>query len=458
MTEKLSIIGVLKLTACPVVLAGLLSSTTLADTWTRSSLPTDTNLDWSDGTKWTNDTGTANTAPNQVGAIVVLPDGGSARNINLTSQQTLGVLNVNAASGGWTIAGSDTNNAILNFNNGAAASELNIPSNVTFSMTNVNIRLNGELIITSANTRGTTTSFAASNVTSGIGDLILKNNNPTAQGLQFLGVLNHTGWIANESTGSSEVALGGTIGSNITGIRQSSATSTMRIAKAFQDFAGQIVVQAGTLKFDSAVVNTGNITKITVGDETSPNAVLDMSAGNLTLNASTTLAGSGSINANAGTARTITASVGSHIAPGNTGAGTLIINGNVYVQTGANMDFDLGATSDFLNVTGNFRLGTSLILNINLLGDATVGQYDLVNFGSLTGASAGADVTGLFTVNGLGGLVAGTDYTISIDSTGTKLQFDLNALPIPEPSTWVMLGLGIGLSIILRLRRKNSAV
>jgi hypothetical protein len=468
MTKKLSMIGVvrmLKLTAFLVLLVGVTSSSLSATTYTRNSTTAGTG-DWDDATKWSPNTD----YPNAGGDIIELSVPGGTRTIYLHGGAfTLGVLNDNSINNTayWTISGSINGGAVstgtLIFDNGSSAAEINLKTAGRLDLNNVDLHLKNDLIITNDGTRGRTLGDSTVSV-SGTGDLILKNNATTTVGapggLNINMALNHTGWVINNgiATGTGGANAGVNItsafGAGVTGIKQDSATSLLTIkgSSTFDNFTGQVIIQSGSLVMEKT--SFGQASKIAVA---SGATLKTNTAINLTLDSATTLTGAGTIMLGSGVS-TLYTSAGSHVAPGDSGVGTLIINGSMNIANGTIFDFDLGAVSDSLNISGALVLGSGLILNVNLLNDAAIGQYDLINFSSLSGASAGANVTSMFTINGLSGLVAGTDYTISIDSTGTKLQFDLNALPIPEPSTWVMLGLGIGLSIILRLRRKNSAV
>ena len=90
------------------------------------------------------------------------------------------------------------------------------------------------------------------------------------------------------------------------------------------------------------------------------------------LGAVATLSGNGIISGNVVTSAT-SATVGvAHIAPGvNTSgshnnfgtAGTLSLGGGLTIGAGTNLDYDLGTSSDLINVTGALSLGNNVVLN-----------------------------------------------------------------------------------------------
>lgn len=463
---KKTMIGATKIVLA-MTLAAAFVSPLAADTWTRRDAGF-SGFDWSDGTAWTNDTGTANTAPNQIGAIVLLPNANAARSIVLSSMQTLGVFTQNSTISGWSVDGTGAANAILNFNNGTAiASQINLLGSTMPGFKNVDVRLNGDLIVTSSNSlrSDSIVILDAGSVTSGVGNMVIKNYNldttGTARQIIFSNTFNHTGWIINEGS-TARVSLGnsgvtGIVGSNVKGIKQNSANAEMTFSStaALQNFTGEILVQTGTLRFaltGGVTVSALNMSKLTVA----AGGVLYMDQSNLSIG-SATLTGDGLIFARGTVARTVYLTSGGHIAPGTGSTGTLLVDGNVNVVAGVNFDYIVGATTGLLDVTGALTLpGTagSVFLNINLDSGVTVGDYDLIHFGSLTGATT-ANMTGRFIVDfNVAGMVAGTDYSLNVD-TGRNMMY-LTLTTIPEPSTWLLLGGGAALLAVLRLRRKNS--
>ena len=96
-----------------------------------------------------------------------------------------------------------------------------------------------------------------------------------------------------------------------------------------------------------------------------------------------TLAGAGTV------ANTVTVNAGAHIAPGDNtsgnfgGVGTLTLGG-LTLNTNAQIDLDLGTTSDLLAVSGVLTVGNAFV-NIQNSGGLTSGTYEVMSYGSLVG-------------------------------------------------------------------------
>jgi fibronectin-binding autotransporter adhesin len=122
-----------------------------------------------------------------------------------------------------------------------------------------------------------------------------------------------------------------------------------------------------------------------------------------------------------------------HIAPGDGGAGTFAISGNLTMASASVLDFDLstvGGSNDLLTMTGALTLDGTL--NVSAPGGGLgSGQYTLISgFGSLTDN----------TLN-LGSMPPGHNYTITTDATHVYLNAS------PEPATLCLLALG-GLALL----------
>ena len=189
-------------------------------------------------------------------------------------------------------------------------------------------------------------------------------------------------------------------------------------------------------------VGTGVLTLSGANTYTGPTAI---TAGTL-LVANTTGSGTGTGPVNIGTAGTLasgagatgivsglvtTAGTGSQIAPGATAAsnigtvGTLTLAGGLNLAAGATIPFDLGASSDRINLTGGTFTGDtaagSIIFNFNNLG-VTPGTYDLINF---SGATSAVSISAAeFAATGIAG-------TFQI-TNGTEVDF---ITTVPEPGT-----------------------
>jgi outer membrane autotransporter protein len=142
---------------------------------------------------------------------------------------------------------------------------------------------------------------------------------------------------------------------------------------------------AGTLVLNGANTYTGP-TAVTggtllVGDPAHTAAAI---AGNVEVGSSGTLGGSGTVGGN------VDAVASSRLAPGGIGTlGTLTVNGDLTLESGANLEFDFGAPglnfttpgqSDHIVVNGNLSIGAST-LNVNDFGSMGPGLYNLFEWG-----------------------------------------------------------------------------
>ncbi len=152
-------------------------------------------------------------------------------------------------------------------------------------------------------------------------------------------------------------------------------------------YTGTTTVSNGVLALDSSgsIAASTNITVLS-------GATLDVSAqsgGGLTLQ-NQNLAGSGTVQGN------ISDSAGVTIAPGVAGAGTLTVNGNLSLNGGGVLNYDLGnvitagsGSNDLIVVSGNLNLSGPTALNVNLINGAPgLGTYTLFTYGSFSGDTA----------------------------------------------------------------------
>ncbi len=188
---------------------------------------------------------------------------------------------------------------------------------------------------------------------------------------------------------------------------------------------GTLVINGGASHLGNTVVNEGVLTLLTAGIASSPtitvasNATLNVSGLGVTLAFGQTLAGSGIIIGNVADGGSSTL-----INPGP-GAGTLSITGNLALNGGGAVNFDLtGVTTvgsgvnDLIAVSGelNFAGATT----INILGAPATGIYTLFQYGSFAGSLANVTVPPGFTL---------TNNT-------TAKTIELIAAHIPANLTW----------------------
>jgi T5SS/PEP-CTERM-associated repeat protein len=186
-------------------------------------------------------------------------------------------------------------------------------------------------------------------------------------------------------------------------------------------YSGNTCINAGKLSLTS----TGSISSSPIIDILS-GATFDVSAknsgnGGFTLCGAQTLMGSGTVIGN------LVAAQGSHIAPGNS-AGMLTLSGNLTLNDGALLDFELGDVPSSDKISMSSR---TLYLNYQDFSD--------FNFTALTGFGNGIyTLIDAGTISGnLGDKLTGTIGNFS--ATLSKSGNDLILTVVPEPGTWALL-------------------
>jgi fibronectin-binding autotransporter adhesin len=146
------------------------------------------------------------------------------------------------------------------------------------------------------------------------------------------------------------------------------------------------------------------------------------------------LGGTGTINL--GTGSLVDVAAGGSLAPG-AGVGTLTVNGDVSLD-GTLANEISGSSTDLLAVDGDLTLGATSILD--LVGTLTGSSYTIASYtGTLQGTFG--------SISGLG------SYRLDY-GTGLNSEITLQAVPAPEPSSFLLLGFGV-LGLICRARRRN---
>ena len=189
--------------------------------------------------------------------------------------------------------------------------------------------------------------------------------------------------------------------------RKSAGSSTSTIAWAFNN-AGSVDALSGTLAFNGGFTQTGGVTRLNGGAITSTSEML-FNAGSVV---GSGLVGSAARFGNA------------TIAPGAS-AGTITVGGNLVLNAGTSLNFELGSQSDLINVNGNLTL------------DGTLNVAALPGFGA--GTFTILDYTGTLTNNvlDLGSVPDGFDYQLIVDSANTRIDL-LVTTAVPEPASIIM--------------------
>ena len=163
------------------------------------------------------------------------------------------ITNASSGSGGVTVSGG-VGSSVTGITESSATSALTVSGGLA-------VNSSGTTLIDSSGAAALTVSGGVS----GTGNLIVDNNSATANGVAFsTNSINNTGTITNAGTGSGGETISVAIGSNVTGITESSATSALTVS------GGLAVNSSGTTLIDSSgaaaltvsggVTGTGNLT------------------------------------------------------------------------------------------------------------------------------------------------------------------------------------------------------
>lgn len=215
--------------------------------------------------------------------------------------------------------------------------------------------------------------------------------------------------------------------------------------------AGNTFSYAGSLSnFSSVDILTGDVIlsgASTYSGNTTVSGTLSVTnttgsatgSGNVIINSGGTLQGTGDI------AGSVSIANGGTIAPGLS-PGTLTIDGNLDILDGSRFAFELGTTSDLLNIGGalNFTGGGTALFDILNTGMVSGTDYTLMNYSSVSGLSL-ANLA-------FGSTPAGFAGQFTIGSNALTLRVDA----VPEPSRAFLGGLGMAF-IALRRRRARAA-
>ena len=311
----------------------------------------------------------------------------------------------------------------------------------------------GAVTLGSASTIGSSGTGNSLTLTGGVGgsgDLTLK-----AAGTQTItlstGGVNNTGNITNSGSGSGAVTISSAIGSSVTAINQSSATSALTLSGANTNFNGTVALTSGTLKLGSATALGGNGTTTGTGGALSiaAGATLDASVattvstvnaenwngnftfgGSFALNMGTgavTLAGGGIQVTNSGASLlTIGVSVSS------TGSSDLTIKANAaggFTFTGGVSN--QGAITNSGSGTGVVTISSAIGSNVTAINQSSSGTMTLsganTSFAGPVNLTAGTLNINSATALGGNGSTSGTGGTLTI-SAGATLSCTSNTV------------------------------
>ena len=379
---------------------------------------------------------------------------GATRVFTLQQLVSVGEVNLAAASGNLTFAGSGNvsiGSTNYNFNNNSSSGTLTFSSIIAgIAGRGITLTGTGKTIFSGANTYLGTTTINA-------GTLQLDNS----------GAGNSTASIAVNNAGSVlAVKYGGgsdyneaqvgtllgktTFGATTTAFAFDTTNGSGTYATALTMAAGLKKLGTNSLALTAANTYTGGTT-VSVGTLLVNNASgSGTGTGAVSVASGATLGGNGTISG------ATTISAGGTLAPGNS-PGVLSFGSTLTLAGNATMEINglvRGTDFDGINTTGLLTYGGALSLNF---GAATgIGNtYDLfqIGAGSYTGSFASVSLGGLYSGNltNSSGVWSGTNGGFTF--TFTQSTGDLGITAVPEPATWALLAFSLTTVMVFRRRR-----
>lgn len=243
------------------------------------------------------------------------------------------VTNQGTSTGTVTISGGIGSNVTSIIENSATSA-------LTVSTSALNVNSGGTTLQNIAGTKVLTVSAAIQ----GTGNLIVKNDGatPINAGVTISGSVNNIGTITNNGIGANSiqgVLISGIIGTNVTGVIQDSAVSSLNLQGA-NTFTSGITIKKGILELATLANSGGGVGNvITLGDTTGGNDAALRFQSNVTYNAN-------QINVVAGSSGTLSI-LGSRTTGATIIQGPIVLNNNLTIGGG-----DAGATTAAPTFTG----------------------------------------------------------------------------------------------------------
>ena len=338
--------------------------------------------------------------------------------------------NNGSTSNGITLSTTAVNNTGTITNSGSGSGGVSITGGVGANVTGItqNSTTSGLTISTGAltvNSGGKTLTSQAGNLTvsgglSGTGNLTLKNDGSTANGITLsITTINNTGTITNSGSGTGGVTISAAIGTNVNGLTQNSATSSLTLS-GNNTYTGGTTISAGTLMVGHASGLGANTSTVSVSN----GAALDLNGTTMTNTNALTLngagSGSGGILNSSDTGATYAGAInmGSGSTIGSTGTGnTFILSGGVTSTGTGNLTIKVGGTQAI-------TLSTTAVNNTGTISNSGSGT-GLV---SITGG-VGANVTGITQNSATSGLSISTG-ALTVNSGGKTLTSQAGNLTV----------------------------
>lgn len=385
---------------------------------------------WSDAARWSTNPAVPGGAASVINLGFNISTGGRTVTIDTTSR-TAGIINIGDTDGTsiYTLAASG--GASLIMDNSGAGAQINQTSASAANIISTGIVLNDNLLVTNASSSLMT--FSGGFSSSGTTDLTIQANG--SGGITFSGTLSQAGAIINSGSGTGAVNFSLPLGSNITGVVQNSASSSLTLtAQTLSSFTGPVQVVQGTLiaasKNASLPLGTATIQLGDTTGENSHNATLALGPVNI---AGGTLAND--ITVNAGSSGTLSLA---SLNNSTSFTGNIALNNNLTVDGVAGQTLTLGGTitqggSSALTLTRTSQAGAGNG-NVNITGNVIVGSGGL----KLVGANASS------AASAVSGNIAGTgNLEIAANGSTTTSGFTLSG-SVNHVGTFTNSGTGMG--------------
>jgi hypothetical protein len=320
-----------------------------------------------------------------------------------------------------------------------------------------NIVLAGDATLQSANTSNTVSTFSGViSETGGSHNLTVGTATGSNTGFILTGTNTYTGTTTITGTNTLQI----TDASNLSAAAITLAGATLQVngsgvtlANAINLSSSSTISNANTVTFSGVISGSQNFTKSGAGTLALTNTetytgATTVSAGNLqvdgalgatsgvTVASGGTLSGTGSVFASA-SSNTLSVQSGGTLSPGDSGAGTLTVNGNLSLASGSTFAVDIAGTTagtqyDQVIVNGTASVSGATLAVTHSYTAAKLDSYQLI-------ANDGSDaITGTFSGVAEGGmLVAGGD-SVSLQASyagGTGNDFVLTAANMPPVAT-----------------------
>lgn len=324
---------------------------------------------------------------------------------NLNEGLSVTGITFNSGASAYTINGDSiilSNGAAL-ANNSTSNQILNLPTTLGTSVTNSGsgsgaVALSGAVTVNSSGSTlintSTSSQLQITNGITGSGNLTLQNNTSLANGIAISGgSINNAGTITNSGSGSGAETISAPIGSNVTGIKESAASSNLNVT-------GQLTVAGGGTTITNSSSGTG-VVNLSGGVTGTGDLILQNNSA--TLNG-VTLSGASInnhgtiIDSGTGSGKTlISAAIGSNVTgiTHSAAAESLSVTGQLTVNSSGTTVTNSSSNSTVALLGGVTGTGNLILDNDNNGGSLQVQIGDIANSGIIINSGTGNGTTSI---------------------------------------------------------------